>query len=224
MLSRASGRLLLAVSMSLIPLLSLGSQAQGIDDIRSASVPGLSVRVDGQTGVVHYIVIQIGTRSQSDGPVVQFSEINLGGGSLVGDDWKESVKYAMTAVLRQLGIEGRNWMVTIKNRSYNAMTDGMSASGAVAVGILAAWRGGQVRPEVAMTGQITLDGKIVAVGHIPQKLEAAARERFKTVLVPRGQLQTPEWDLTALAAQRQVTVMEVGTLEEAYEAMVRGSR
>jgi len=218
----APGRLLV-FAVFLISSLPLRLQALGPEDFRTASVPGLSVRVDSQTGVVHYIVIQISSRPQSDGPIIQFSEINLGGGSLVGDDWKEGVKHATTAVLRQLGIEGRDWLVTIKNRSYNAMTEGMSASGAVAVGMLAAWRGGQVRPEVAMTGQITLDGKIVAVGHVPQKLEAAAREQFRTVLVPRGQLQTPEWDLVALAAQRQMTVIEVGTLEEAYEAMVRGS-
>lgn len=193
--------------------------AGGSDNIRAAAVPALAVLSDGKTGVVHYIVIQVATDSQSDGPMIQFSEINFGGGSLVGDDWKAGVRQAVLTALRYLGEDGRDWVVTIKNRSYNSMTDGMSASGAVAVGIIAAWRGEPMRPDVAMTGQIAPDGTIIAVGSIPQKMEAAARQHFKKILVPRGQLQTTEWDLTNLAATRQMTVVEVGTLEEAYQTM-----
>jgi predicted S18 family serine protease len=198
--------------------------AQALEGLRTAAVPALAVLSDGKTGGVHYIAIQISTDPQSDGPVIQFSEINFGGGSLVGDDWKAGVKQALLTSLRQLGEDGRNWMVTIKNRSNNSMTDGMSASGVVAVGIMAAWRGDSVRSEVAMTGQIAPDGTIVAVGSVPPKVEAAAREHFKTVLVPRGQLQTAEWDLTTLAATRQITVVEVGTLDEAYQAMTEAKR
>ncbi|HJT19519.1 MAG TPA: S16 family serine protease [Nitrospira sp.] len=196
--------------------------AQAFEDIRAAAVPGLAVRADGRTGVVHYIVIQITTGAQQDGPVVQFSEINLGGGSAVGEDWKDGVRGAVKAALRELAVDGRDWVVTVKNRSYNAVTDGASASGAVAVGIVAAWRGETPRPGVAMTGQISPDGRILPVGNVPQKVEAAAGERFKTVLVPSGQMYTEEWDLTALAGKLGVTIIEVRTLDEAYRAMVQG--
>jgi len=210
----------------LIPvvLLSLGSDGQAVEPIHAASVPGLAVRDDGRTGVIHYIVIQITTGVQSEGPVIQFSQINLGGGSLVGDDWKESIKQAVAAAIRQLGVDGRDWLVTIKNRSYNSVTDGASNSGAVAVGVMAAWRGDAMRSDVAMTGRITPDGNIVAVGNIPAKLEAAARERFKTVLVPRGQVHQMDWDLSALAAKLHLTVLEVETLEQAYQLMAGESR
>lgn len=212
------------LSWALLMLLVFLSRAEASDNLRTAAVPALAVLSDGKTGVVHYIVIQISTDPQSDGPVIQFSEINFGGGSLVGDDWKAGVRQAVLTALRHLGENGRDWVITIKNRSYNSMTDGMSASGAVAVGIMAAWRGEPVRPEVAMTGQIAPDGTIIAVGSIPQKVEAAAREHFKKVLVPRGQSQTAEWDLATLAATRHITVVEVNTLEEAYQTMAGAQR
>lgn len=205
-------------------LLALPLSAQALDEVRLAAVPALAVRHDGQTGVVHYIVIQINRRPQSDGPVVQFNEIALGGGAAVGNDWKDGVKRAVRASLRYLDLEGTDWLVTIKNRSHNALTEGMSASSAVAVGVLAAWQGDTVRPNVALTGEITLDGRILDVGQVPQKVEAAAREHFATILIPRGQLRTPDWDLTQVASKLHVEVVEVGTLDEAYRLMTGTGR
>ncbi|MDF0642844.1 MAG: hypothetical protein P0111_02335 [Nitrospira sp.] len=211
--SRRVRPFILALLLVLIPFAS----AHAFDNPRLASVPALAVLSDGRTGVVHYIAIQISSDPGADGPVIQFSEINLGGGSLVGDDWKAGVRQAVLTALRHLGTDGRDWVVTIKNRSHNAMTDGMSASGAIAVGIMAAWRGETIRPGVALTGQIAPNGDILAVGSVPQKVEAAAREQFKTVLVPRGQSNTAEWDFSSRSPR--VTILEVGTLDDAYQAM-----
>jgi len=204
---------LMACLLALLPF----SPAPAFDNLHVASVPALAVLSDGRTGAVHYIALQISSDPGADGPVIQFSEINLGGGSLVGDDWKAGVRQAVLTALRHLGMDGRDWVVTVKNRSHNAMTDGMSASGAVAVGIMAAWRGDAIRPGVAMTGQIAPNGDILGVGSVPQKVEAAAREQFNTVLVPRGQSNMGDGNFGSQA--RRVAVIEVGTLDEAYHAM-----
>jgi predicted S18 family serine protease len=98
-----------------------------------------------------------------------------------------------------VGEDGREWVITIESRSYSALTEGMSASSAVAVGIVAAWRGDDVKSDVALTGKIIPDGQIESVGALPIKVEAAARAQFKTTLVPRGQLYTADWDLSRLA-------------------------
>lgn len=100
----------------------------------------------------------------------------------------------------------------------------MSASSAVAVGIVAAWRGNDVKTDVALTGEIMPDGQIEAVGVLPIKVEAAARARFKTVLVPRGQFYTADWDLSLLATKWNIAVIEVATLEEAYQLMTTAGR
>jgi hypothetical protein len=194
------------------------------DSHRLTTVPALGVLADGRTGIVHYIVLQLDKDLGQERPKVQFNEINLGGGSLVSEDWKEGVKQAVAAATKAVGEDGREWVLTIKNRSYNALTEGASASSAVAVGIVAAWRGDDVKSDVALTGQIMPNGQIESVGALPAKVEAAARAQFKTVLVPRGQLYTADWDLSQLAIRWNVKILEVATLEEAYQLMTTAGR
>ena len=189
------------------------------DSRRVATVPALGVLADGQTGIIHYIVLQIDKDPRQEGPTVQFNEINLGGGSIVSEDWKVGVKQAVAAAMKAVGEDGREWVITIKNRSYSALTEGMSASSAVAVGIVAAWRGDDVKSDVALTGKIMPDGQIESVGALLIKIETAARAQFKTVLVPRGQPDTADWDLSQLATRWNIKVIEVATLEEAYQLM-----
>jgi predicted S18 family serine protease len=209
--------------LSCCMLAALVSSAGATDAIRTASVPTLSVKTGGQ-GIVSFVVIQIAVQDRRDGPIVQFSEISLGGGSVVGAEWKSGVRKAAAAAARAVGTEGRDWVVTVRNRSYNSVTEGESASAVVAVGIMAAWRGDMVRPDAVMTGQIEPDGNILPVGRVPAKIDAAIKEGFRMILIPRGQLKTDEWDLTGLAEARSVDLLEVGSLEEAYQAMTAGNR
>ncbi|THJ17158.1 MAG: hypothetical protein CAF45_016630 [Nitrospira sp. CG24E] len=188
------------------------------------TVPALAVLSGGQTGIVHYIVLQIDKDSRQGGPTVQFNEINLGGGSIVSEDWKEGVRQAVAAATKAVGEDGREWVITIKNRSYNALTEGASASSAVAVGLVAAWRGDDVKSDIALTGQIMPDGRIESVGALAVKIEAAARAEFRTVLVPRRQLSTVERDLPQLVSKWNIKAIEVATLEEAYQLMTTARR
>ena len=64
-----------------------------------------------------------------------------------------------------VGEDGREWVITVKNRSYNALTEGMSASSAIAVGIVAAWRRDDVKSDVALTGTIMPNGQIEVGGY-----------------------------------------------------------
>jgi hypothetical protein len=194
------------------------------DSHRFATVPALGVRAGEQTGVVHYVVLQIDKDPRLGGPTVQFNEIHLGGGSRVSEDWKEGVAHAVTAATRALGEDGREWVITIKNRSYNALTEGMSASSAIAVGIMAAWRGDNIKPDVALTGVILPNGQIESVGALLIKVEAAARAQFKTVLVPRGQPDKADWELSQLGTRWNIKIVEVATLEEAYTLMTTPGR
>ena len=194
------------------------------DQHRFATVPALGVLANGQTGTVHYIVLQLDRDPRREGPTILFNEIHLGGGSAVSEDWKEGVKQAVAAATKVMREDGREWVITIKNRSYNSLTEGASASSAIAVGIVAAWRGDEIAPDVALTGKIMQDGRIEAVGALPGKIEAAARAQFKTLLIPRGQLNSPDGDLSQLATRWHVTILEVATLEEAYQLMTTARR
>jgi predicted S18 family serine protease len=61
---------------------------------------------------------------------------------------------------------------------------------------------------------------IVEVNGLPKKLEGAASAHMRTMLVPKGQGRTQEWDLFELGRQYDITVMEVASLLDAYELMV----
>lgn len=214
----------LVLLLSVVMLCTQAFPVWSGDSRRLATVPALGVLAGGQTGIIHYIVLQIDKDPRREGPTVQFNEINLGGGSLVSEDWKEGVRQAVAAATKAVGEDGREWMITIKNRSYNALTEGSSASGAVAVGLVAAWRGDHIKSDVALTGKIMPNGQIESVSALLVKIEAAARAQFKTILVPRGQLDTADWDLSQLATKWNLKVIEVATLEEAYPLMTTPGR
>ncbi|MGQ0694110.1 MAG: S16 family serine protease [Nitrospiraceae bacterium] len=210
--------LVLAASVPPAPALAGGAS-------RVISVPALGVQGEGLPGVVNYILIQFDRTTAEDGPTVQFNEVNLGGGSLVGEEWKEGVRRAVRAVTQAVGDDGRDWLVTIKNRSLTALTDGMSASAAVAVGIMAAYRGDVIESDIVLSGEIMPDGRLDVVGGLHAKIEAAAGAHYRAIVVPRDQVLTPDWMLTTeVASRNRVQLIQAGTLEEAYQAMTAKSR
>ena len=75
--------------------------------------------------------------------------------------------------------------------------DGPSAGVAVATCLASLLSGRPVRHDVAMTGEITLRGKVLSVGGIKEKVLAAHRARIKTVVLPFGNKK----DLVELPAE-----------------------
>ena len=84
------------------------------DRHRFAAVPPLGVLANGQTGTVHYLVLQLDTDPRREGPTILFNEIHLGGGSAVSEDWKEGVKHAVAAATKAVGEDGREWVITTR--------------------------------------------------------------------------------------------------------------
>ena len=68
------------------------------------------------------------------------------------------------------------------------------------------------------------DGQIESVGAFLIKVESEARAQFKTILVPRGQLDTADWDHSQLAPRWNIKIIEAATLEEAYQLMTTAGR
>ena len=94
--------------------------------------------------------------------------------------------------------------------------DGPSAGVTMATALVSLASGRLVRPEVAMTGEITLRGQVMPVGGIKEKVLAAHRLGLKTVILPSRN----EADLEDLPddVRQAMHFVFVDTVEEALEA------
>ncbi len=63
--------------------------------------------------------------------------------------------------------------------------DGPSAGVTMAAALVSALSGRPIRHEVAMTGEVTLRGRVLPIGGLKEKLMAAHRMHLKTVMIPR---------------------------------------
>jgi ATP-dependent Lon protease len=63
--------------------------------------------------------------------------------------------------------------------------DGPSAGIGMVTSIVSTLSGVAVRPDIAMTGEVTLRGRVLAIGGLKEKLLAALRGGIKTVLIPQ---------------------------------------
>ena len=112
----------------------------------------------------------------------------------LGDVLKESVEVALTWVKAhsyELGLTHDGNEDIMKNRSIHVHCpsgaipkDGPSAGLAHTIALISLFSNKAVPPQIAMTGEISLRGRVMPVGGIKEKLIGALRAGVKTVLLP----------------------------------------
>jgi ATP-dependent Lon protease len=95
--------------------------------------------------------------------------------------------------------------------------DGPSAGVAITAALLSAVSGFSVHAGHAMTGEITLTGRVLAIGGVKEKVLAAHRNRFSHVLLPEGNRKDVE-ELPREVA-RSIRFLYVETIQEALAAL-----
>lgn len=98
--------------------------------------------------------------------------------------------------------------------------DGPSAGITICTALLSALTGCPVRHDVAMTGEVTLRGRVLPIGGLREKTMAALRNHITTVLIPAGN----EPDLTELDAvvRDSIRFVPVRRVEEVFAQALAG--
>ena len=136
----------------------------------------------------------------------------------LGDVMKESAQAALSYVrtnANQLGIFSSVFEKTdihIHVPAGAVPKDGPSAGVTIATSLVSAFTSIPVRKEVAMTGESTLRGKVLAIGGLKEKLLAAKRGIISTVMIPHKNKK----DLTEIPEEIQngLEIIPVRTVEE----------
>ena len=88
----------------------------------------------------------------------------------------------------------------------------------MATAILSAFSGCPVRGDVAMTGEITLRGKVLPIGGLKEKSLAARRLGIKTVIIPYDNKR--EIEELPTVVQKDVSFIPVKTVDEVFDVML----
>ena len=139
----------------------------------------------------------------------------------LGDVMKESAKAAVTYIrsrARALGIDPdfyKNKDIHIHFPEGAVPKDGPSAGITVTVALISALSGLPVRRDVAMTGEITLRGRVLPIGGLREKTMGALRAGVKTVIIPADNEsdlenidQTVRGKLSFLTAENVDSILE----------------
>jgi ATP-dependent Lon protease len=98
--------------------------------------------------------------------------------------------------------------------------DGPSAGAAMATAMVSVLTGNPIRKDIAMTGEITLRGRVTAIGGLKEKLLAALRSGIKTVLIP----EENEKDLAEVpeTVKSGLEIIPVSTIDQVLALALTG--
>ncbi|WP_211123674.1 endopeptidase La [Streptomyces yatensis] len=152
---------------------------------RRTAVPGVAtgLAVTGAGGDVLFVEASLAD------PETGGAGLNLTG--QLGDVMKESAQIALS-FLRSHGAELELPVGDLKERGIHLHVpagavpkDGPSAGVTMTTALASLLSGRQVRPDVAMTGEVSLTGRVLPIGGVKQKLLAAHRAGVTTVIIPK---------------------------------------
>jgi len=191
----------------------LGPERFFLDVAEHASEPGIAIGL-AWTPVGGEILFIEGSRMKGKGSLILT-------GSL-GEVMQESAQAALSFVkthAKSLRIDQEEFEkndIHIHVPSGATPKDGPSAGVTLAIALVSLLTRRKVRPYVASTGEISLRGKVLAVGGIKEKMLAAMRARIKTVLLPDRNMH----DLEEIPkdVRKRLKFIPIKTIGEAFKA------
>ena len=142
---------------------------------------------------------------------------------LLGESMRESAQAALSFLRSHAGLLGLDAGKITKTDVHIHVPagavpkDGPSAGVAISAALISLFSDRAIHQELAMTGEVTLTGRVLPVGGVKEKVLAARRAGITTVLIPRHN----EKDLIELPAEvkADVTFHAVDTLEDVVKLL-----
>ncbi|NLW36906.1 MAG: endopeptidase La [Syntrophorhabdus aromaticivorans] len=144
----------------------------------------------------------------------------------MGDVMKESAQAALTYIKSKagaLGIEGEifdSLEMHIHIPQGAIPKDGPSAGITMAVAMISAITGKPISRKIAMTGEITLTGRVLPIGVLKEKTLAALRARVEKIIIPeenmRELVEIPQY------VKRKIKFLPARTMDEVVRIMFGG--
>ena len=179
---------------------------------RRTAVPGVAtgLAVTGAGGDVLYIEASLADAETGASGVTLTGQL--------GDVMKESAQIALS-FLRSHGAELELPVTGMKDRGVHVHVpagavpkDGPSAGVTMTTALASLLSGRPVRSDVAMTGEVSLTGRVLPIGGVKQKLLAAHRAGITTVLIP--QRNEPDLDDVPAEVLAKLDVHPVSDVRE----------
>jgi ATP-dependent Lon protease len=143
----------------------------------------------------------------------------------LGDVMKESAQAALTFTRARAQVLGLPALfhetndIHVHLPSASIPKDGPSAGVTMAIAIMSALSGRPVRRDVAMTGEVTLRGRVLPVGGIKEKVLAAHRAGIHTIVLPRRNLK--DLDEVTPDIRAQLSFAPVESMDEVIAVALR---
>jgi Lon-like ATP-dependent protease len=164
------------------------------------------------SGLVLPIVAEVTPAgSQSEGRIIATGKL--------GEIAKESVLNISAIIKKYMGRDISRHDIHIQFIGTYEGLEGDSASLSVITSVISAMEGVPVRQDVAMTGSLSIRGTVLPVGGVTAKIEAAAKEGIKKVIIPKSNLNDV---LIEDKYKDDMEVIPVETLTEVIEVALTG--
>src|SRR6516225_7027661 len=193
----------------------LGHPRHTPESAERTAVPGVAtgLAVTGTGGDVLFIEASLADKETGSTGVTLTGQL--------GDVMKESAQIALS-YLRSHGAELEMDVGVLKDRGVHVHVpagavpkDGPSAGVTMTTALASLLSGRLVRSDVAMTGEVSLTGRVLPIGGVKQKLLAAHRAGITTVLIPKR--NEPDLEDVPESVREQLEIHPVSDVREVLE-------